>query len=175
MEYGRQVEWLLKRCQTCLLERQNRSRAPLQSIIFNRTLERVQIDLVDFRHEPDGQYKWILHVKDHFSKFTSLYALKSKTSEEVAGSIAQRIGMLGHPEILQCDNGREFKGVQLQLLKSFGIHVINGRPRTPRTQGLVERANGTMKYKIQWWKVIWKEKDWIRRSGWKLFHVSHWR
>jgi len=58
MEYERQVEWLLKRCRTCFLERQTRSCAPLQPIIFNRTLERVQIDLVDFRYEPHGQYKY---------------------------------------------------------------------------------------------------------------------
>lgn len=148
-----EVEWLLKRCQSCLLERQNRSRAPLEPITVDRILECVQIDLVDFRHEPDGQYKWILHIKDHFSKFTSLYPLKSKTSEEVANSIAHWIGCFGHPEILQCDNGREFKGYLLKLHQQYGIRVINGQPRTPRTQGLVEQANHTMKVKIRTWKT----------------------
>jgi hypothetical protein len=51
------VEWLLQHCQSCLLERQNRSRAPLEPIISDHTLQQVQIDLVDFCHEPDGQYK----------------------------------------------------------------------------------------------------------------------
>ncbi len=38
-----------------------------------------------------------------------------------------------------------FKGVLLILLQRYGIKVINGRPRHPQTQGLVEQANGVMK------------------------------
>jgi len=52
---------------------------------------------------------------------------------------------------MQCDNGKEFKGLLLILAKSFGICVINGRPRNPLTQGLVEQANGTMKTRIRAW------------------------
>jgi hypothetical protein len=44
-------------------------------------VERVQIDLVDMRHQPDRQYEWILHAKDHCSKFS---CLKSKQAEGVA-------------------------------------------------------------------------------------------
>ena len=147
------VEWLLKHCQTCLQNRQNHSRAPPEPIILNHRMQRIQIDLVDMRHEPDGQYKWILHIKDHFSKWSPLFPLKSKSAEEVAGLITTWIGCYGVPEILQCDNGREFKGVLLVLLKRHGIKVKNGRPRTPQTQGLVEQANGTMKTKLCAWKV----------------------
>ena len=133
-----EVEWLSKHCQSCLLERQNWSRAPLEPIISDHTLQRVQIDLVDILHEPDGQYKWVLHIKDHFSKWTSLFALKSKTAAEVADALAVFIGFFGHPEIIQCDNGREFKRVLSVLLKQYGFKVINGRPLTPQTLGHVE-------------------------------------
>jgi len=148
-----EVEWLSKHCQSCLLERQNRSHAPLEPIISDYTLQRVQIDLVDFRHEPHGQYKWVLHIMDHFSKWTSLFALKSKSAAKVADALAMFIGFFGYPEIIQCDNGREFKGVLLVLLKQYGIKVINGRPHSPQTQGLVEQANGTMKSKIRTMKA----------------------
>lgn len=57
-------------------------------------------------------------------------------------------------DILQSDNGSKFKGVCLELVISFGVHVINGRPRTPRTQGLSEQANGTVKTRINAWKRI---------------------
>ncbi|KAG0634332.1 hypothetical protein HOY80DRAFT_1005238 [Tuber brumale] len=52
-----EVEWLLKHCQTCLLSWQNRSRVLLKPIVSDHTLQRIQIDLVDMRHEPDGQFK----------------------------------------------------------------------------------------------------------------------
>jgi len=148
-----EVEWLLKHCQTCLLSWQNRSRALLEPIVSDHTLQRMQIDLVDLRHEPDEQFKWILHIKDHFSKWLSLFPLKSKTAGEVSGQMAIWIGYYGVPEILQCDNGREFKGILLILLQKHEIKVRNGRPRTPQTQGLVEQANGTMKTKLRAWKL----------------------
>lgn len=121
-----EVEWLLKHCQTCHLSRQNRSRAPLETIISDHTLQWIQIDLVDMRHEPDEQFKWILHITDHFSKWSSLFPLKSKTPVEVAGQMAVWIECYGVPEILQYDNGWEFKGVLLILLQKHEIKVCNG-------------------------------------------------
>lgn len=63
-------------------------------------------------------------------------------------------------DILQSDNGSEFKGVCLELVKSFGIRVINGPPRTPRTQSLVEQANGTEKTRINAWKRTHGSSHW---------------
>ena len=40
------------------------------------------------------------------------------------------------------------KGAVIVLMARYGIKMINGRPRTPRTQGLVEQANGVMKDKL---------------------------
>lgn len=80
-------------------------------------MERIQIDLIDMCHEPDGQYKWIRHIKDHFSKFSVLFALKSKTAAECADILATWMVLFGIPWIGQCDNGQEFKGVLLKLLK----------------------------------------------------------
>jgi hypothetical protein len=112
-----QVQWLIGRCQTCLKNRPNRSCGELEPIVSNRILEQVQLDFIDMRHEPDYQYKWILHVIDHFSKFSTLFAVKSKQAVEVADAIAQWIGQFEPPAILQCDNGKEFKGVLLVLFK----------------------------------------------------------
>ena len=62
--------------------------------------------------------------------------------------------------ILQYDNGSEFKGVFLELIKSFGVRVINGRSQTPRTQGLVEQANRTVKTRINAWKRTHGSSHW---------------
>ena len=62
-------------------------------------------------------------------------------------------GILWVPEIIvvQSDNGREFKGAVAMLCKRLKIKVINGRPRHPQTQGLVEQANSVAKKKINAW------------------------
>jgi hypothetical protein len=143
----KEVEYLLRECQICLRARPTRTRSP---IVREYTLERVHIDLVDMRPEPDRQYKWILHVQDHFSKYSWLYPLESKQAEEVADAIALFIGAFGAPKILQCDSEREFKSILLVLLRAYGIKVINGRPRIPHT---LVQANHTMKIKISAWKA----------------------
>jgi hypothetical protein len=90
------------------------------------------------RHKPSGQFKWILHIKDYFSKYTQLYLLKSKHTEPIADTFTLFITAFLPPKIVQCDNRKEFKGALLILLWKYGIQVINGAPQSPQTQGLVE-------------------------------------
>ena len=156
---GEVVE-VLKHCLTCSRTRPSNSRAPLEPIVSNCTLERVQIDLVHMRAIPDGDFQWILHIKDHFSKFSSLYALKRKTAQEVYDKMSEWIGIVGAPRIIQCDNGNEFKGVLLLLLQIHSIQLINSRPRHPQSQGLVEQANGVMKLKLRNWMQHNKSSKW---------------
>ena len=142
---------LMSSCKICLVNRQSNTRAPLEPIEATRVFERVQIDLIDFRHEPDERFKWVMHIKDHVSKFSALFAQTSKDAAECATSLGIFIKFMGYPEICQSDNGREFKGILLILLKRHGIKIKYGRPRTPRTQGLVEQGNSVVKDKLCKW------------------------
>ena len=142
------VTYLIKRCAIYNFQRPSNTKAPLQPVIVERVMERLQIDLIDMRHSPDGRFKWILHIKDHFSKYTALFALRSKEASAVADKLADFLMFAGPPEIVQMDNGKEFKGVCLLLLKRFGIRIVNDRSRRPQTQGLVEQANGVAKTKL---------------------------
>lgn len=54
--------------------------------------------------------------------------------------------------VLHCDNGKEFRGKKLQNeLKRLWpeIKFVHGKPRRPRTQGMVERANKEVKVILQ--------------------------
>jgi hypothetical protein len=61
------------------------------------------------RYTPNGRYAWILHIKDHYSKYTQLYALMGKDSKGIIECLAMFIMAFYPPEILQCDNRKEFK------------------------------------------------------------------
>jgi hypothetical protein len=87
------------------------------------------------RHEPSGQFKWILHVKDHFSKYTQLYPLKSKHAEPIVDAFALFIAAFLPHKIIQAE---VFKGALLILLRKYGIKVVNGAPRSPQTQGYLQ-------------------------------------
>jgi len=154
-------QWIIDNCKVCVHNRADKSKAPLQPIIVSKVWERLQIDLIDFRHEPCGQYKWVLHVKDHFSKYSLLFPLKSKHATPIADCIAQVIMCFGPSQILQADNGKEFKGALLILLRKWGIRVMNGAPRSPHVQGLVEQGNSVVKQKIRAWKKDNNSKEWV--------------
>ncbi len=156
------MDWIVARCQNCIINRPSTTRAPLQPIEVTRTFEQVQIDLIDMKHKPSDQYKWILHAKDHFSKYSWLYALKSKESEPITRAMEQWLMAFGPLKIIQCNNGTKFKGALLLVLKRHGIKLINSNPRSPQTQRLVEQANGVVENKMKAWKIengstLWHE------------------
>ena len=147
-----EVNFLVKLCEICHRKAHSKSKGPLKNIVSTRLFERVQIDLIDMTATPDGDFVWICHMEDHFSKFHMLFPMANKEAPTVARKVHHWVAVLGVFEILQSDNGSEFKGACLELMRRYGIKVINGRPRTPRTQGLIEQANGSVKNKINSWK-----------------------
>ena len=66
----------------------------------------------------------------------------------------------GPMKYAQADNGGEFKGALLILLRRHGIGIINGNPRHPQSQGLVEQGNGTVKARIHAWMKDNKTDRW---------------
>jgi hypothetical protein len=74
------VELYLDYSQEYQIKRVNRKNnaliaKPIRSSEFN---SRWQVDLVDFRTLPDGEFKWIMIVQDHFTICTWLRTLKNK-------------------------------------------------------------------------------------------------
>jgi transposase InsO family protein len=100
------------------------------------------------RHRPDKNYKWIGHYMDHWSKFHVLFPLIRKCSEEVAMNLQNHVfAVLGTPKILHSDNGREFVNeIVRSVVKDWpgDVTIVNGRPRHPQSQGLVEQGNSTV-------------------------------
>ena len=75
-------------------------------------MTRVQMDLIDMRSRPDHSsgkiFRWILQLKDHFSKFCWAQPLESKEANAVYSVVRNVFFNFGPPRILQSDNGREF-------------------------------------------------------------------
>lgn len=116
----------------------------------------------------DNGYRYIVHMRDHFTKFSWARAIKQKTADNVAEFLYDIFLMFGPPVILQCDNGKEFS--DNILLKKLGnlwpnLKILHGRPRHPQSQGMIERANSIMETKIGRWMETHKQTNWTSVLG----------
>ena len=60
------------------------------------------------RARPDGEYRWIAHARDHFTRFSWTRPLKSKEVKYVASFLLELFMTFGAPRILHSDDGKEF-------------------------------------------------------------------
>jgi transposase InsO family protein len=129
------VEWIIGKCRICLANEENREPKTITPIISRCILDRVYIDLMDFTSQPDGEYKWVLQLKDHFSRMIWLFPLRDKGSIEVAQALHIFLTWCGQPRRFYSDNGGEFAGEVNDLLKNRlpPIQLIHGRPYHPQT------------------------------------------
>jgi transposase InsO family protein len=156
------VELYVTRCTTCCTRKSFPTPVSGKPIVTKGFLHRVQIDLVSFESIPDGKYRYIAHLRDHFTRFSWTCALSSKEASEVAAFLFSVFTVFGPPLILQSDNGREFTAQVIYELIGLWkeIHIINGRPRHPQSQGSVENSNKTLKQSISKWMEDHSRSDW---------------
>ena len=120
---------------------------PLEAQTFLSLLE---IDLMDFRNCSRActaqQHKWAINFIDHHTKFVHVLPLHSKSGKDVLDAFTQYCLNYGYPKEILTDNGKEFDNHDMkQFCRENCIHIAHGSPRTPTTQGLIERANRTWK------------------------------
>ncbi|CAC5424457.1 unnamed protein product [Mytilus coruscus] len=140
----------IKGCVQCACKKPQRNVAPLTPITSKYFMHRRQLDFVDKPADPDGQYCWIGHYIDHYTKFNFFWPQMNKSADEVAHNLSVHVfSVVGLPSILQHDNGREFRNAAIrETLKLWlgdgDVKIITGRPRHPRTQGLVEQVHDSL-------------------------------
>jgi hypothetical protein len=132
------VEEFAKNCPLCAKSRPLKPiNVPKPRVIKSSTyLERFQVDLVDMHSvHPEGPYRYILNVKDHFSTRIFCEPLFTKTMSEVSWMLLKILCREGFPSTLQSDNGSEFKNSVLKkLFSATGMTEAHSRPYSPWVQ-----------------------------------------
>lgn len=132
--------------QQCITSRVKMVEKPIQSPGFLSLLE---IDLMDFRNCPcdcSEPHTWAINIIDHHTKYVYVSPLINKTADEVLRVFKTYCYTYGFPKMILTDNGKEFKNKKMETFcKENGIKQGHGSPRTPTTQGLVERSNRSWK------------------------------
>ena len=74
--------------------------------------------------------------------------LRPLESKEIAKHLNEIYTEHGPPNILQHDQGKEFKGAVQKLMESYQVKVIQSSPYHPQSQGKVERTHQVLRRKI---------------------------
>jgi len=103
----------------------------------------LQLDAVVVNYQGDI-YRFLTSVelKTRQAFVKRVGSLSSKQARIFLEEIISQVPYTIHT--VQTDNGSEFKGVFSQVLKELGIEELHSFPRSPKTQGYVERFNWTL-------------------------------
>ena len=154
------VREFVARCGICQMRLPKKYKAALRPIITRQLGERHQVDLIDFHTESDGDFKYIMHVTDHWSRFRWGFTLTDKTAWQVAFNLRIIWMIHGPPKILQSDNGGEFKGEVIEICREYNVQTINSAPYHPQSQGQVEKLNGVVKTMLRKWQEQERTRAW---------------
>ena len=89
------------------------------------------MDLVDMSKfvAENNDYNWILTIIDVFSKYLWAIPLFTKDQVSVTNALLQLFAIIGTPEVLQSDNGKEFNnGVIKPICKMLKVSSVSKYP-----------------------------------------------
>ena len=124
-----------------------RKRAQLGQVPVAAPLERIALGIMGPLPQTENGHMYILVLADYFSKWTEAYALKDHTAPTIADVLVEQfVSRFGVPRSLHSDQGREFESDLIaNLCKLLHIHKTITVPFNPKSDGLVERDNRTIK------------------------------
>lgn len=157
------ISIFLEQCEACVLKKYAKSTGYTSDpIVCNSFNEHVQTDLVDMQGQECNEFRFFIVYQDHFTKLVQIRPLKRKTAKETTAKIFDFFCTFGAPDILQTDNGREFKNNVLEsLCRAMGVTMRHGKPRHSQSNGGVERANQDIEKMLYTWKADNPTSSWV--------------
>ena len=144
----RDVEMWCKGCATCNSRKAppGRARAPLETSIVQRPLQRVAMDILGPLPETPRGNRYILVIGDYFTKWKEAFPLRDTEAVTVARVFVNEfICRFGVPDSLHTDQGKNFEA---KIIKEICALLDIKKTRTtayhPQSDGLVERFNRTL-------------------------------
>ena len=142
------IRWC-KRCDVCARSKSGpvRKRAKLGHVPVGAPLERVAIDIMGPLPQTDNGHEYLLVVGDYFTKWAEAYPLQDHTAQTVADVLVEQfVSRYGLFRTLHSDQGREFESQLIaELCRLLRVKKTRTVPYNPKSDGLVERSNRTLK------------------------------
>ena len=138
------VENYVARCVSCAMHKgTTHGQAPiLEYPAPERAWDVVSIDLLKLPKSHHGS-DYLLVCVDHFSRYTILTPIKTKTAKAIAHAlVTQLFCPFSTPKVLMSDNGAEFRNALLaEICSLYNVKQVFTVAYHPSSNGLVERTN----------------------------------
>ena len=136
------ISRIINSCSTCLLNKYERNRAPIQFELTEtpcKPLEIVHIDIYSVHKEN------FLTILDKFSKFGSVYLLTGRTTLNLIKSLKHYMSHHGIPKKIVTDNGAEFISILFKEFASlYNIQLHHTSQKNSTGNAPVERFHSTL-------------------------------
>jgi len=138
----KQIEEYIKKCLPCI---RNNSMIPLnhpaKATIIRNLFDRIAMDISGGFPESKNGYTKILIIVEYLSKLIKVYALKTKSAEEIAEKLWLWITTYGPPKEILTDQGTEFlNNVIEKMINKIGVERRITSPYSPWVDGMAEKS-----------------------------------
>ncbi|XP_062557947.1 uncharacterized protein K02A2.6-like [Armigeres subalbatus] len=143
----KQVEIFVKSCKECTLVS---SLSPPEPLIRTKMPDKPWTHIaIDFMGPlPSGHN--LLVLIDYFSRFIEVVIMREITAKLTIQALHETFCRYGIPETMETDNGPQFVSEAMdQFCEEFGINLMKTSPYWPQANGEVERANRSLKKRLQ--------------------------
>ena len=111
------------------------------TIASTEAMQVLSIDTIGPLPEDNEGYKYILAIIDNFSRWISLYALRSVEAKEAAEALIHFFGIFGVPQQIMSDGGTQFMAEADEVIKIIGAQHSLTIAHSHQQAGIVERSN----------------------------------
>jgi hypothetical protein len=139
-------------CVPCRLAKRGKvNKAVLEKSFTGERNHRIGIDIIGPLPETKDGNRFILTICDYFTKWVECVPLVRHTGRNVCNALFNRwVVPMGVPGWVHSDQGSDFESeVMTQLCQLLKISKTRTNPYRPRSAGLVERHNGTIKRMLE--------------------------
>lgn len=144
---NREIEEMVKNCTECIKEATNRHQPLIPSEFPERPWEIIGMDLFKLKG------LWYLILTDYYSRYPEIAKLDRLTSAETINHCKSIFARHGIPDIVRSDNGPQFEPVNTsefaEFSRIYGFQHITSSPRYPQSNGFVESAVKTVKFRLK--------------------------
>ena len=137
------VEKFIKECPYCQKTSQRKVAVTAlpKTLASTVAMQQLHIDAIGPLPMDSQGYSYILVIIDKFSRWVSLYPLKTVTAQEAAESLLIHMGTFGVPVDIGSDGGSQFMQVIDELIAIVGATHSVTLAHSHEESGIIERAN----------------------------------